>query len=142
MVFGPGGRSAVSVSGDTVHWWDTEVWQLHRTIDLPKLRGGVSANPSFVTDGVLGVGLLDGSGGTGAFQLIILRNVPEIFREFGNYGNYYEFRMNNAIKVSMRTSFAAFALFRRPTMLRIFCLTGPASDKSDSAFRLPPESLP
>jgi serine/threonine protein kinase/tetratricopeptide (TPR) repeat protein len=77
-VFSPSGRSAASVSGDKVHWWDTQDWQLHRTINLSE-GDGYRAKPSFVTDEVLEVRVLIGESPD---LLVILRNMPEIIRGF------------------------------------------------------------
>jgi len=81
-VFNPSGLSAVSFSGDKIHWWDTKDWQLHRTINLPKFYGSDlydHEGPHFVTDEVLEFIQHSGSGDN---RLVILRNMPKIIRDY------------------------------------------------------------
>ena len=85
--FSPSGQSAVSVSKDTVYWWNTTDWQLHRSLTLSKELQSFLIFPSFLTDDILVVGFAKQfhrrvGRSAGEFDdvvkvLIVVRNRPE-----------------------------------------------------------------
>lgn len=102
-VFSPGGGSAVSISKDTVYWWNTAAWQLHRTIDLSRERerGWEFFHPTFITDDVLAMGLymIDSN-----YQrvLVVVRNLSKPIEEVARSPNTIEIGLEHIIKASSK----------------------------------------
>jgi serine/threonine protein kinase/WD40 repeat protein len=99
--FSPGGKFAVSLSNDVIHWWNTSNWQLYRTIDVSgeRMRGSWAVSARFLADDVIVVRLSDFLAGL-VDGMVFVRNLQKPIGADGGFATGYDTAQGGGISAS------------------------------------------